>query len=121
MLSDVEKLLARQVEFNTIIAEEGLKGDWGANIGSVLLETWGHDIKVRAKALAAAGSDARMSGCELPVVIVSGSGNQGLTASVPVIEYAKELGVEKDNLYRALVVSNLVTILWGRRDRQKRC
>jgi len=110
ILSDVEKLLARQVEFNTIIAEEGLKGDWGANIGSVLLETWGHDIKVRAKALAAAGSDARMSGCELPVVIVSGSGNQGLTASVPVIEYAKELGVEKDNLYRALVVSNLVTI-----------
>ena len=110
ILSDVEKLLARQVEFNTIIAEEGLKGDWGANIGSVLLETWGHDIKVRAKALAAAGSDARMSGCELPVVIVSGSGNQGLTASVPVIEYAKELGFEKDNLYRALVVSNLVTI-----------
>lgn len=110
ILSDVEKLLARQVEFNTIIAEEGLKGDWGANIGSVLLEAWGHDIKVRAKALAAAGSDARMSGCELPVVIVSGSGNQGLTASVPVIEYAKELGVEKDNLYRALVVSNLVTI-----------
>ena len=109
-LSDVENLLQRQVELNTIIAEEGLKGNWGANIGSVLLETWGDDIKVRAKALAAAGSDARMSGCELPVVIVSGSGNQGITASVPVIEYAKELGVEKETLFRALVVSNLVTI-----------
>ena len=109
-LSDVESLLQRQIEFNTTIAEEGLKGNWGANIGSVLLETWGDDIKVRAKALAAAGSDARMSGCELPVVIVSGSGNQGLTASIPVIEYAKELGVEKEALFRALVVSNLVTI-----------
>jgi L-cysteine desulfidase len=110
MLSDVEDLLQMQIEFNTKIAVEGLKGDWGANIGSVLLEAWGDDIKVRAKALAAAGSDARMSGCELPVVIVSGSGNQGITASVPVIEYAKELGVEKDALMRALVVSNLVTI-----------
>ena len=109
-LSDVEDLLQRQIEFNMNIAAEGLKGDWGANIGSVLLDTWGNDIKVRAKALAAAGSDARMSGCELPVVIVSGSGNQGITASVPVIAYAKELGVEKEILYRALVVSNLVTI-----------
>lgn len=110
MLSDIEDLLQRQIEFNTKIAAEGLKGNWGANIGSVLLEVWGDDIKVRAKALAAAGSDARMSGCELPVVIVSGSGNQGITASVPVIEYAKELGVEKEALIRALVVSNLVTI-----------
>ena len=109
-LSDVEDLLQRQIEFNTKIAAEGLKGNWGANIGSVLLEAWGDDIKVRAKAMAAAGSDARMSGCELPVVIVSGSGNQGITASVPVIEYAKELGVEKEVLIRALVVSNLVTI-----------
>ena len=109
-LADVEELLQRQIEFNTNIAAEGLKGDWGANIGSVLLETWGDDIKVRAKALAAAGSDARMSGCNLPVVIVSGSGNQGITASVPVIEYAKELDVDKETLFRALVVSNLVTI-----------
>lgn len=109
-LSDIEDLLQRQIEFNTNIAVEGLNGNWGANIGSVLLDTWGNDIKVRAKALAAAGSDARMSGCELPVVIVSGSGNQGITASVPVIEYAKELGVEKETLLRALVVSNLVTI-----------
>jgi len=92
------------------IAEAGLKGDWGANIGSVLVEVWGDDVKVRAKALAAAGSDARMSGCDLPVVIASGSGNQGITASVPVIEYAKELGSDKETLLRALIVSNLVTI-----------
>ncbi len=110
MIADVAELLQRQIDFNIKIAEEGLNGNWGANIGSVLLEAWGDDIKVRAKALAAAGSDARMSGCELPVVIVSGSGNQGITASVPVIAYAKELGVEKDTLMRALVVSNLVTI-----------
>ena len=109
-ISEVSDLLQQQIDFNTKIAAEGLKGDWGANIGSVLLETWGEDIKIRAKALAAAGSDARMSGCELPVVIVSGSGNQGIAASVPVIEYARELGVEKEVLYRALVISNLVTI-----------
>ncbi|WP_022664339.1 serine dehydratase subunit alpha family protein [Desulfospira joergensenii] len=109
-LSRVKDLLDRQIEYNTRIAEEGLKGNWGANIGSILLETWGNDIKIRAKAMAAAGSDARMSGCELPVVIVSGSGNQGITASVPVIEYAKELGAERETLLRALVVSNLTTI-----------
>lgn len=109
-LPEVKNLLQRQIEYNTNIAAEGLRGNWGANIGSVLLETWGDDIKVRAKAMAAAGSDARMSGCELPVVIVSGSGNQGITASVPVIEYAKELGLEKEKLFRALVISNLVTI-----------
>jgi L-cysteine desulfidase len=108
--SHVEDLLQRQIDYNTRIAEEGLRGNWGANIGSVLLDVWGNDIKVRAKAMAAAGSDARMSGCELPVVIVSGSGNQGIAASVPVIEYAKELGVDKETLFRALIVSNLVTI-----------
>ena len=109
-LSGIEDLLARQIDYNMKIAKAGLSGDWGANIGSVLLEVWGDDIKVRAKALAAAGSDARMSGCELPVVIVSGSGNQGITASVPVIEYARELGVDREPLLRALVVSNLVSI-----------
>ncbi len=109
-LSEVDDLLQRQIDYNMKIAEEGLKGKWGANIGSVLLKTWGDDIKIRAKALAAAGSDARMSGCELPVVIVSGSGNQGIATSVPVIEYARELGVKKETLLRALVVSNLVTI-----------
>jgi L-cysteine desulfidase len=110
VISDVKNLLDQQIEYNTQIAAEGLRGDWGANIGSVLLDIWGDDIKVRAKAMAAAGADARMGGCSLPVVIVSGSGNQGLTASLPVIEYAKNLGVEKETLYSALVVSNLVTI-----------
>lgn len=109
-LKDVEELLQCQIDYNMAIAEEGLRGKWGANIGTVLLETWGDDVKVRAKALAAAGSDARMSGCDLPVVIASGSGNQGITASVPVIVYAKELGSSKEDLLRALVVSNLVTI-----------
>ena len=110
-VSEVKDALQRQIDYNTAIAKEGLKGDWGANVGSVILNTWGeNDIKVRAKACAAAGSDARMSGCELPVVIVSGSGNQGLATSVPVIEYAKELKADQETLYRALVVSNLVTI-----------
>ena len=108
--AEVAPLLDRQIQYNSRIAEEGIRGDWGANVGSVLLETWGDDIKVRAKAMAAAGSDARMSGCELPVVIVSGSGNQGITASVPVIEYARHLESSTEDLYRALVVSNLVTI-----------
>lgn len=109
-IKDVEELLQCQIDYNMAIAEEGLKGEWGANIGSVLLDAWGDDVKVRAKALAAAGSDARMGGCDLPVMIVSGSGNQGITASVPVIEYARELKSDHDTLLRALVVSNLVTI-----------
>lgn len=109
-LADIEGLLEKQIDCNMAIAEEGMKHNWGANIGKVLLGTWDDDVKVRAKALAAAGSDARMSGCELPVVIASGSGNQGITASVPVIVYARELGADKDTLLRALVVSNLITI-----------
>ena len=109
-LSDVEETLSRQIRFNTAIAQEGLRGDYGANIGQVLLSAYGDDVKIRAKAMAAAGSDARMNGCGLPVVIVSGSGNQGLTASLPVIEYAKELGADQETLYRALLVSNLITI-----------
>ena len=109
-LSDVEETLSRQILFNTAIAQEGLRGDYGANIGQVLLSAYGDDVKIRAKAMAAAGSDARMNGCGLPVVIVSGSGNQGLTASLPVIEYAKELGADQETLYRALLVSDLITI-----------
>ncbi len=109
-LSDVEETLSRQIRFNTAIAQEGLRGDYGANIGQVLLSAYGDDVKIRAKAMAAAGSDARMNGCGLPVVIVSGSGNQGLTASLPVIEYAKELGTDQETLYRALLVSDLITI-----------
>lgn len=87
-----------------------MKNDWGANIGSILLSTYGNDIKVKAKAYAAAGSDARMSGCEMPVIINSGSGNQGMTASLPVIVYAMEEQLPQEKLYRALIVSNLCTI-----------
>lgn len=110
-VDDVRALIRRQIEYNTAIAEEGLRGNYGSNIGSILLETWGDEsVMVRAKAMAAAGSDARMNGCELPVVINSGSGNQGMTASLPVIEYAKELKVSEETMYRALVLANLVTI-----------
>ena len=109
-LDDVRPLLDTQILYNTQISEEGLLGDYGANVGSTYLKFYGNDVRNRAIAKAAAGSDARMSGCELPVVINSGSGNQGLTASLPVIVYAKELGVTQQMLYRALVVSNLVTI-----------
>lgn len=108
-LNDVREILDRQIEMNTAIAEEGLRHDYGANIGKVLLKT-GSDLKTRAKAYAAAGSDARMNGSEMPVVICSGSGNQGLTASLPVIVYAGELKVQQEKLYRALLISNLVTI-----------
>lgn len=109
-LEEVAPLLQKQIDCNTAIAQEGLRNNWGANIGSILLRDYPGDIKTEAKAWAAAGSDARMSGCELPVVILSGSGNQGITASVPVIRYAKHLGVSQETLYRALLVSDLVTI-----------
>lgn len=109
-VDDVRDLLDRQISCNTAVANEGLKGDWGANIGSVMMRSYGSDVKVRACARAAAASDARMSGCELPVVINSGSGNQGITVSVPVIEYARELDSTDEQLYRALVLSNLVAI-----------
>lgn len=109
-IEDVKEVLDRQMGYNYNIAEEGLKGNYGANIGSVLLSTYGNDVQTRARAYAAAGSDARMSGCELPVIICSGSGNQGITCSVPVIVYAKELGVNEEQLYRALLISNLTTL-----------
>ena len=109
-VADVKETLDRQISYNMAIAEEGLRGDYGANIGSVLLDTYGDDIRTRAKAKAAAGSDARMNGCELPVIINSGSGNQGMTSSIPVIEYAKEFESGEEKLYRALTLSNLVTI-----------
>ena len=109
-LSLVSELLEKQIEYNYAISEEGMKGDYGASIGKTLLATRGEDIRVKARAQAAAGSDARMSGCELPVVIVSGSGNQGITASLPVIVYAREMGASHEKLLRALVVSNLITI-----------
>ncbi len=109
-LSQVEGVLRRQIEYNRAAAEEGLRGDYGANIGSVLLMSGEENVRIRAKAMAAAGSDARMNGSELPVVINSGSGNQGLTVSLPVMEYAKELGAGEEKLYRALALSNLIAI-----------
>ena len=109
-LADVREPLARQIAYNTAVAQAGLEGNWGARIGKILLCSYGDNIANRARAWAAAGSDARMNGCELPVVINSGSGNQGMTASLPVIVYARAMAMEEDTLYRALVVSNLVTI-----------
>lgn len=109
-VDDIKEVIGRQIEYNTAISQEGFNGNYGANIGSVLKAAFGDDIKIRAKAAAAAGSDARMNGCELPVIINSGSGNQGMTASLPVIEYAKELKVGEEKMYRALALSNLITI-----------
>lgn len=109
-IESIKETLERQIEYNTAIADEGLHGSWGANIGSILLKSYGESVQNKAKAYAAAGSDARMNGSEKPVVINSGSGNQGLTASLPVIVYAKDLNVSHNTLLRALAVSNLVTI-----------
>ena len=109
-LDDVRPILERQLSCNCAIAEEGLRGNYGAGIGKVLLTAYGDDVRTRARAYAAAASDARMNGCDLPVVINSGSGNQGITASLPVYVYAKELGASEEKLFRALLVSNLVTL-----------
>ena len=109
-IADIKEVIGRQIEYNTAIADEGLKGNYGANIGSVLLDTYGDDVRTRAKARAAAGSDARMNGCELPVIINAGSGNQGMTCSLPVLEYAKEYDSGEEKMYRALALSNLTAI-----------
>ena len=108
--ADVAELLDRQIAYNSAISAQGLAGGWGAEIGRTLRKVYGDDVTIRAKAAAAAGSDARMSGCEMPVVIVSGSGNQGMTTSLPVIEYARDMGASEEELYRALAVADLVTI-----------
>lgn len=113
-IEKIQSIIEIQIQANTAISQEGLSGDYGASVGKTLLKFYGDDIKTRAKAAAAAGSDARMSGCAMPVVINSGSGNQGMTVSLPVIEYAKELGASHDKLIRALAVSNLVSILQKR-------
>ena len=109
-LEDVREILERQIRYNMEIAEEGLRGDYGANIGKTLISRHEYDLGYVMKAYAAAASDARMNGCELPVVINSGSGNQGITSSVPVIVYARGRNKSHDDLLRALIVSNLVTI-----------
>lgn len=109
-IADVKDVLDTQIQYNMAIAEEGLRGEYGANVGKVLMSMSDDDIRIKAKAMAAAGSDARMNGCELPVIINSGSGNQGITVSVPVIMYARELKVPEEKLYRALVLANLTAI-----------
>ena len=109
-IQDVKDILDRQIKYNTEISQEGLSHEWGANVGSTMLKYYGNDVRNRAIAKAAAGSDARMSGCEKPVIINSGSGNQGMTVSIPVIEYAKELNCSQEKLYRALTLSNLIAI-----------
>ena len=108
-LSVIEPIIGRQIACNTAIAEEGLKNSWGANIGSTLIQR-SDDIETQARAWAAAGSDARMNGCEMPVVICSGSGNQGITASVPVWRYGKLMGADDEKILRAVCLSDLITI-----------
>ena len=109
-IADVAEILSRQVQYNMAISREGLTHSWGANVGKVLLASFGMDVHMRARAGAAAGADARMSGCEMPVMINSGSGNQGIAVSVPVIEYARSTDCTDEKLYRSLVVSNLIAI-----------
>lgn len=109
-LDEVKDILQRQIDYNMAIAFEGLNNNYGANIGKTILKYGNNDIVQYAKALAAAASDARMNGCDLPVVINSGSGNQGITASVPVIAFARKNNLSIDKLYRALLISNLCTI-----------
>ena len=109
-VEDVRPFVGEQIRCNMEIAQEGLNGNWGANIGQVILRRQGGSLEKKAAAYAAAGSDARMSGCEKPVVIVSGSGNQGITASVPVAVYARETGASEEQLLRAVALSDLVTI-----------
>ncbi|HIY03141.1 MAG TPA: L-serine ammonia-lyase, iron-sulfur-dependent, subunit alpha [Candidatus Blautia faecipullorum] len=109
-IEDIEEIIGQQVRLNTAIAQEGLDNNYGAQIGKTLMHVWGKSVTTRACARAAAGSDARMGGCSMPVVINSGSGNQGITVSLPVIVYADEWEVSREKLYRSLVVSNLIAI-----------
>ena len=109
-IDDIREIFERQIDYNTRISQEGLDNKWGACVGKTIIETWGNDVRSCACARAAAGSDARMSGCPMPVIINSGSGNQGITVSLPVIEYAEKWRISREKLYRCLVVSNLVSI-----------
>lgn len=107
-LSPIKDILDKQIEYNTKISEEGLKNDWGSGIGKILIDSNNDNDKLAA--YAAAGSDARMTGCEFPVVINAGSGNQGITVSMPLVVYAKEHGLDQEKLYRALTLSNLLSL-----------
>ncbi|SMC45264.1 serine dehydratase subunit alpha family protein [Sporomusa malonica] len=109
-LDDIREIIGRQIKYNSAISEEGLTNKWGAQVGQTFLKFGSNDVRIRARAAAAAGSDARMNGCALPVVINSGSGNQGITCTMPVVVYAEEIGVDEDTLYRALVLTNLLSL-----------
>lgn len=109
-LEDVREIISRQIKYNSAISEEGLTHKWGAQVGQTLLKTGGNDVRIRARAAAAAGSDARMNGCAFPVVINSGSGNQGITSTMPVVVYAQEMNADEDTLYRALILTNLLSL-----------
>lgn len=109
-IEKIAPIISRQIQYNSAISEEGLKQNWGAMVGKQILKSQGNDLLARIKAVAAAGADARMSGCDMPVVINSGSGNQGITASLPVIEFAKNIGASTEKLIRALALSNLIAI-----------
>ncbi len=109
-MEDVQPIIDRQIRLNSAIAQEGLDNNYGAQIGKTLMHVWSKNVTTRACARAAAGSDARMGGCSMPVVINSGSGNQGMTVSLPVIVYAQEWEVSHEKLCRSLVVSNLIAI-----------
>jgi len=109
-LDDIREIISRQIKYNSAISEEGLTNKWGAQVGQTFLKFGSNDVRIRARAAAAAGSDARMNGCALPVVINSGSGNQGITCTMPVVVYAEEMGVDDDTLYRALVLTNLLSL-----------
>lgn len=109
-LDDIREIISKQIKYNSAISEEGLIHKWGAQVGQTILKSGGNDVRIRARAAAAAGSDARMNGCTLPVVINSGSGNQGITCTMPVVVYADEIGADNDTLYRALVLTNLISL-----------
>nr|MCR5347932.1 L-serine ammonia-lyase, iron-sulfur-dependent, subunit alpha [Fretibacterium sp.] len=109
-IGDVQDILERQVSYNTRISQEGLDNNWGVRVGKTILSVWGNDVRSSACARAAAGSDARMSGCPLPVVINSGSGNQGMTVTLPVVQYAESWHISQEKMYRSLIISNLVSI-----------
>ncbi len=109
-LDDIREVISRQIKYNSAISEEGLTHNWGAQVGKTLMQFSSNDVRMRARAAAAAGSDARMNGCALPVVINSGSGNQGITCTMPVLVYANEMKVDEDTLYRALILTNLISL-----------
>ena len=109
-LSDLDDLITKQIEYNTAISNEGLTNGWGTEVGRILMESGSGSVSTRASARAAAGSDARMNGCAMPVVINAGSGNQGITCTMPVVTYAEELGVSTEKLHRAMVLTNLVAL-----------